>query len=242
MKVGVASDLHFEFHPDGGLQFVQELPETNILVVAGDVSNARGVCKALEILLARYKHVVFVFGNHEFYGGSFSGVREEVGLLWARHQGLHVLDNTTCEIEGQRFVGTTLWVPHVPGIERLERYLNDFSQIKDAHQIYEENRRALDFLEETVQADDVVVTHHLPTPESVHPKYQGSPINAFFLCDVEKFIRSRQPKLWVHGHTHESADYWIGRTRVVCNPFGYAGHEVNPGFNKDLVMEVFPDG
>jgi hypothetical protein len=29
------------------------------------------------------------------------------------------------------------------------------------------------------------------------------------------------PRLWVHGHTHSSHDYRVGRCRVVCNPRGY---------------------
>jgi hypothetical protein len=34
-----------------------------------------------------------------------------------------------------------------------------------------------------------------------------------------------QIKLWTHGHTHDPFDYMVGKTRVVCNPRGYAGHD-----------------
>jgi len=34
-----------------------------------------------------------------------------------------------------------------------------------------------------------------------------------------------QIKLWIHGHTHESFDYMVGDTRIVCNPRGYIGYE-----------------
>ena len=48
---------------------------------------------------------------------------------------------------------------------------------------------------------------------------------------------SRAP-LWVHGHTHDSADYTIGATRVLCNPRGYSGVELNPRFDPNLLVEV----
>jgi hypothetical protein len=60
----------------------------------------------------------------------------------------------------------------------------------------------------------------------------------FFLCDVRKLIETAQPALWIHGHTHESCDYQIGRTRVVCNPYGYAGHEVNRAFDPGKCVEL----
>ena len=47
-----------------------------------------------------------------------------------------------------------------------------------------------------------------------------------------------QPRLWIHGHTHESFDYQIGKTRVVCNPRGYASIEENHCFRPDYTVVV----
>ena len=44
--------------------------------------------------------------------------------------------------------------------------------------------------------------------------------------------------LWIHGHIHESFDYKIGKTRVVCNPRGYASIEENKGFRPDYTLVV----
>jgi len=68
------------------------------------------------------------------------------------------------------------------------------------------------------------------------PRYAGSPMNRFFLCEVEDVIARGQPSLWVHGHTHASCDNRMGRTRVVCNPAGY--HRENVDFQPQLVVEV----
>ena len=52
-------------------------------------------------------------------------------------------------------------------------------------------------------------------------------------------IEIKQPSLWLHGHTHESFDYNIKNTRVVCNPRGYINSpDLNKSFNKDLIIDT----
>ena len=47
-------------------------------------------------------------------------------------------------------------------------------------------------------------------------------------------------QLWIHGHTHDSFDYFINGTRVVCNPRGYAvdGITENAAFDVDLTVDI----
>lgn len=245
MKALLLSDLHFEFHRDGGKSFTKSLPDADVCLCPGDLSNASGIWEALVLLLEKFPTVIFIYGNHEFYGSNIPAVKANVEKLLRRlptmgdHLGkLHVLDDSTCEIEGQRFVGTTLWFRHEESNPKYERSLNDFYQIGNAARIYEENLKAIAFLEATVTADDIVLTHHLPAPESVHPQYAGSPLNRFFLCDMSDLINDRQPKFWLHGHTHASCDYSIGKTQVLCNPFGYENHEENITFHPGLFIEI----
>lgn len=247
MRFALASDLHFEFHRDDGETLASEVSSEDVLVVAGDLCSSHMIGRSLTLLLRSHRHVVYVLGNHEFYGSSIPDVRDNLRVFQAEIEEsrspelgtLHVLDNSTCEIEGQRFVGTTMWFPRAPGIEFKERWLHDFSMIRDGNpSIYEENRRALEFLADTVRSEDVVVTHHLPTEQSVSERWKGNPYNCFFLCDVEALVRDRQPRVWCHGHTHDSCDYRVGETRVICNPFGYAAREENPSFDSALTVEL----
>ncbi len=84
------------------------------------------------------------------------------------------------------------------------------------------------------------MTHHAPSPLSVHPRYAGSPLNAAFVSDLSRVAGGGRAALWIHGHTHDSFDYDLGGTRVVCNPRGYAkdGVNENPRFDAGLVVEV----
>ena len=50
------------------------------------------------------------------------------------------------------------------------------------------------------------------------------------------------PALWVHGHTHTSHDYRVGRCRIVCNPRGYQTATMalpeNRAFRGDRVLTL----
>jgi Icc-related predicted phosphoesterase len=82
------------------------------------------------------------------------------------------------------------------------------------------------------------MTHHAPSLQSIPDKYKNEFIRVAYASDLEQKILEKQPQLWVHGHVHESFDYRIGETRVVCNPRGYVMDETNPKFNPSLVVEV----
>ena len=102
------------------------------------------------------------------------------------------------------------------------RFMHDFSLIQDFELwVYEQNAAFEKVLAKHVKPDDVVVTHHLPTFESVPARFARSAMNAFFVCDMATHVRERQPKLWIHGHSHDRCDYQLGKTRVVANPLGY---------------------
>lgn len=83
----------------------------------------------------------------------------------------------------------------------------------------------------------VVVTHHAPSKRSLSARYKGSILSPAFASNLEDLILGTQPDLWVHGHMHNSSDYQLGRTRVICNPSGYGGFE-NASYRDDLVIEI----
>ena len=68
---------------------------------------------------------------------------------------------------------------------------------------------------------------------SCHEKYAGNPLNPYFCNNLDNFILDTKPFLWIHGHTHSEFDYFLGDTRVICNPLGYPGE--NSYFNVKVV-------
>ena len=90
----------------------------------------------------------------------------------------------------------------------------------------------------------VVVSHHLPSWLSVEPRFERSVTNAAFVSDLDDLVAGVD--VWIHGHTHCSRRYELGRARVVCNPRGYplrrAADEPpafeNPDFDPGFVITV----
>jgi predicted phosphodiesterase len=243
MKMQLISDVHVEFHADGGAGFLRALDATGVdlLVVAGDLGLARDLAGAFAILCAKYPAVAFVLGNHELYTSRPHAVEAHMAEIAARHRNLHWLDESAVVIGGQRVVGTSLWFGSDAGAEADRLRLNDFRAIDGfADWVFAKNAHAQKFLRENVRPGDVVVTHHLPSWRCTHPKYAGSPLNKYFVCDLEPLIVARQPRYWLFGHTHERVREVVGACTLVANPFGYARvePESNAAFDERLILDV----
>lgn len=86
----------------------------------------------------------------------------------------------------------------------------------------------------------VVVTHHAPSILSNDPTYSDSPVVGAFCNRLDDYILElgeASPDLWIHGHCHNSSDYRLGKTRILCNPAGYP-FEKNLDFNPECLVEV----
>jgi len=239
MKIRVTSDLHFEFFGDFH-PVIDEMDATGIevLIIAGDLCTKPQHEEMLTSLSEKFPQVIFVLGNHDYYRSSLREVHRNLVAVSTKLKNVQWLHNTKVEIGGHRFLGTPLWFRDDPMNPIYEKLLNDFSQIdRFRNWVYKENKRSLKFLEGAIEPGDIVITHHAPTMKSVPERYLMEPLNRFFVCDMESLIRGLEPRVWVHGHTHDSFDYMIEKTRIVCNPRGYR-HYVNPGYVPDLTIEL----
>lgn len=238
-KALLISDTHLEYDKDLGASFLESLPTEgiDILIAAGDICSFSQLSETLRKLCAMYPQVVYTPGNHECWGASIRMVAKLCDSLYAEIENLHVLDCRETIVSGVEFVGATMWFKKHELVPRYARRLNDFSEIRnfsldpsgEGYDVFAQNAIAEEFLYECVSRDSVVVTHYLPHELSVSPRFKGSPTNIFFLNDMSYLIDAVAPQVWVHGHTHDSCDYMVGNTRVVCNPRGYS-FEPNDGF------------
>lgn len=243
MRIQLLSDLHFEFQRNRGRTFVADLDPVGIdvLVLAGDICAGEDIGASLTWFADRYAaaQIVYVHGNHEFYGFARQDVVARTRAAVAACHNVHWLDGNAITIAGQRFLGTPLWFDPRKAARNLRSQINDFRLIQDFEQwAHSENHRAITFLEAELSSGDIVVTHYLPHSASIAPAFVGHPLNAFFVCDLAALIDDRQPRLWLHGHTHTSIDARAGTTRIVCNPYGYEGHDQNPRFLPSCTVDV----
>jgi predicted phosphodiesterase len=247
MRLQIMSDLHLEHHRDGGKSFIKSLPERldTVLVLAGDITSLgiRDYAKAhLEPIAEKYKQVVYVPGNHEFYGTTPQEGWFNILSFQFEISNLKVLtSDQPFEFEGKRFIGDTLWFPfdHKNGF--YQGMMSDFSIIKRFQPwVYDQHEKTIRDFTKHMREGDIVVTHHMPHLRSVHEQYADSSINRFFVSDQSKLIADKKPSLWIHGHTHEPFDYVEGGTRIVANPLGYPREMKysDEEFNEDFVIEV----
>jgi Icc-related predicted phosphoesterase len=250
MKLWILSDLHLEFG-----DFPAPIPEeADVIVLAGDIHVGAGARAFIERLASAGKPIVYIAGNHEFYGKIIDDVLD----YWrnAGVEALHFLENEAVVIDGVRFLGTALWTD-VDGCDwfalRRGKQMSDFHCIsyrasenrilsftpRDSALMHEQ---AVSFLErsfaEPHEGPTVVISHHAPSVASAHDRWRGSALEPYFSAKLENHVLRWQPALWVHGHMHDSADYRIDATRVLCNPRGYEGHDLNPDFDPAMLVEV----
>ena len=183
---------------------------------------------------------MYVPGNHEYYGTSTTIADANLSVVEMAHSNLHVLrDGVPVTIDGRRFIGGTMWFKEIPNARVYGQHMNDFHVIEGFEPwVYEQNKRFMAGLATNLTADDIVVTHHLPSQKSVHQKFSRSSLNPFFVCEVDQLIIDRKPKLWIHGHTHEACDYTLGTTRVIANPHGYPHEDIETPFNQKLILDL----
>lgn len=253
MKIALLSDLHLSVEP-------LDLPQTDadLVVLAGDLQRpAQGMAWARQFA----RPTLYVAGNHEFYG---SDLVTTMANLRTEAQGsqVRVLEREAWVFGGVRFLGCTLWSDYrlydsagqrEKGLEMAQELVRDFSRIGIAPGFPDRFTPAVSQLlfdqsvawlearfSEPFDGPTVVVTHFAPARGSIAAKFAGSPLNACFISDLEAHILRWQPKLWLHGHVHDSCDYQVGATRVIANPRGYAPKGVveNAHFAPEMLIEV----
>ena len=258
MQFDYGSDLHLCFD-DGVARVLKLFPEqrSKTLILAGDIAEIaelklkRGRHKKLFVeffqqCAALYENVVYVFGNHEFYGAELNfAVRNARDIF--KNLGLtniHILDNQTLDVGDAVVFGATMWTSfrndNPIAMNDAARLMQDYEYIywvdqnKERTRIVPEmilsshraTRRALEKFNELVtDKPKIVVTHHAPHYLSIAQEYRHSQANYLYYEELFDFVESSSIAAWCHGHTHNPSDYAVGNTRVLANPRGYYGYE-----------------
>lgn len=266
MHVDVISDLHLEFGD-------MTLPGGDVLIISGDAFEARDFREKdydpemvtlpfersnkrpdrcyrflLEECSQKYRHVIWVMGNHEHYNFTFNKTYDHIKSQLPTN--VYLLEKESIEIEGVLFLGATLWTDMNDGDDltmyHLKGCMNDFRIIKYHNEqndyyrfqpeiAYRHHKDTLAFFRIALENNRarpkplpvVVVTHHAPSKLSIKPRYADDHLmNGGYSSDLSEFMLDHpEIRVWTHGHTHDEFKYQIGETTVLCNPRGYMGYE-----------------
>jgi predicted phosphodiesterase len=242
MKIHILSDLHLDFAPFRPEDPLPLAIDADVVVLAGDLCNGpQGVRWAKNAFAD--KTVIYVAGNHEYYGSVMADLAQEIRMETAGSN-VHFLDNEEFIVGNVRFLGATLWTDfdiegeawREAAMGYAKRNMSDFSAIESEskQRLTPEQSRALHLnslawlklkLSEPFDGETVIVTHHGCSPRSIHPRWKGQMLNGAFTSNLNHMLG--RCKLWIHGHTHDSFDYDAYGTRVIVNPRGYCRSNFN---------------
>lgn len=264
MKTHIVSDLHLEFghvpHLPGGdlLLLCGDTVITDHLV-----SNRGGHRDTAEIFFTRqaskYGRVLVIEGNHEPYHGCIDDSPKIYRKFLAKHApNATLLDNETAIVGGIAFIGSTLWAPCIRGTNAISELaigirMSDFRVIRKAEpgstytaaftpadaRARHEKAVAYIFDEAKKHRRVVVMTHHAPSYMSAFGHASDKLTPAYCSNLDEQILDHPQIELWVHGHTHQSERYMIGKTKVLANQCGYPHERCSTQFKvKDGEFEL----
>jgi Icc-related predicted phosphoesterase len=267
MRIWFMSDLHH--HASWPFERPAVAPDCDVIVIAGDSGeemSRKAIPWTAEIFKPFGKPVLYVPGNHDFYGANISYEVRKAQLVAEHHKIILLAQGESIVIGDTRFVGATMWTDfalgdygHIAELEAMKQ-MNDYRYIRygsgyakarpkeiiDIH--YAQKARIEQVLATPFDGPTAVITHHAPLERSLQTGRQEGPLDTAYASDLSGLIDTYQPELWLHGHIHVSHDYMHGNTRIKSNPRGYLmGSQMkgrgrtwpeNPAFDPGLVVVV----
>ena len=227
MKIRLISDVHQEFYEDKGLY---DSGDADVLVVAGDLAvGGPNTVRALQRFALNVEDVVYVTGNHEYYGGTIAEVDDYISCH-TQGTNIHFLNCGTKKLEAVTFIGANLWTNFSNNqFSQINARgsINDFRRIRGfgTHECAQLNAQHTEFFRDAsvaVEGRKVFVSHFLPDRICIDEQYRGeSALNDYFANNLGDWIQALENSTWFHGHTHSTVRQEIGTTKIYANPYGY---------------------
>jgi hypothetical protein len=107
----------------------------DVIVLAGDIHpGVEGIIWGRKTFSG--KPIVYVAGNHEYYGGHWDRMLVQLRAT-AAEQNVHFLENESVTIDGIRFLGATLWTDfeyfglsrRLQCMKEVETFIPDYAEI-----------------------------------------------------------------------------------------------------------------
>lgn len=229
MKICYASDLHLEHDSNFTINDTGD-----VFILAGDILPIVHVNKPkyahfFEDLATKFTNVLYVPGNHEYYGGDLNDIHM---LKFSLPPFVTVLNNESIIIDGIKFLGGTMWTNLNNGCPTAmissKRMMNDYRAISKQGKFFTvedwliEHEKFLTFLNSELddKHTNIVISHHSPSPLTTHEYYKHCyHDNASFSTDMSKYMHL--VKYWFYGHMHGGYDIEIDGCQILTNPRGY---------------------
>lgn len=262
MTIQYCSDLHLEMPENAKWLKANPIqPAADILVLAGDIIPfvvMEQYADFFAYLSDHFKTTYWLPGNHEYYGGEV--LQRSGSFREAVRSNVFLLNNQVEDIEGVRFIFSTLWSHISPAAEwEVMRSVADYRSIRHgeerflpmhSNELHGACRRFIESaIEEVPGSKPLVVTHHVPTYLHYPKQYKDSVINQAFVTELSAFIEQssidawiyghHSINAWIYGHHHQNTpEFSIGNTRMLTNQLGYVRKREYYGFRTTAVISL----
>jgi DNA repair exonuclease SbcCD nuclease subunit len=241
MKIDYMSDLHLEKSP-----LRLQKPTSDVLILAGDIYHVSlfdyNISGFFEDISKKYKHVIYVPGNHEYYDSDIN-IIESLRTFCNSYKNIYLLDNQTKIIDGVQFIGGTGWT-HFNNLDagtmkQASRTINDYRRIRNGNEmlsiydIIEKHAEYVNFFKSVDKSKyiNIAISHHSPTYLTTAKSKIGDnfEIQGCYCSDMLQYMDGI--KYWIHGHLHDSVDIDYNDCKVRSNSRGYKFEDCFDIFN-----------
>lgn len=244
MYIQVVSDLHLNCNNQYSSNHYLEY-NGDILVLNGDICSLyhyEELVKFISEIHTKYKHIIYVPGNHEYYKPKnvesicFTRLYQRLDNLSNKFNNLSVLDNNSIVINDTLFSGCTLWSHSYYPLPPFVRISGMNQQIYN-----KKNSSSINFLKKSINYANnnnlkhVIITHYPPSKICEKSKNKYDKYKSLYYNNLD-FLFSNE-LTWIYGHTHYNIDTIVDNTRLVSNQYGKKGKYGN-SYDKSFIIDT----
>jgi len=268
LKIQIASDIHAEFWNKKIYKFLK--PSADILALLGDTCCV-GSNDDFEIykhfireLLPKYKHIILISGNHEYYFNSvnkqptvnntISACDRKLRKFCNTSTKLHYLNNATMTLKIKKttyiIIGSTLWswIPNTQR-KRIQSRMNDYKYIytidkktkkvrhitsHDISAFYLKNIRYIKKEINKAKRNTKVIVLTHHKPY-LSKDHDPESYSCAYESDASDLFK-KPVVCWCYGHTHIKDNSTIKKIKFISNPKGYPNQRTK--FTSNYVIDV----
>lgn len=243
LELQYVSDVHLESKSRNTPDWwkTEITPDAPHLVLAGDIAPARHpeLPKFLSWCSSKWRNVVYIPGNHEYWHSSVSIKETEKYLksLCDQHRVIYAQKRVIqLESDAPLLICCTLWSKLPKDCKNIKS--SDFNMIKGLNcqtrsNIYYDH---VNFLKNNINAINrpIVVTHHAPISQGTQrTEHIGNRSQAVYVNNLDHLVN--RTGAWIFGHTHHVCDiYRRNGVIITSNPIGHSNERLP--YNRSAVL------
>ena len=213
------------------------------LVLAGDIGDPDepSLHRALDIVRHKYKRVLYIPGNHEFYARENGSKKTPASVIdWFQKldqqwDNFHFFYRRSEVVDGIRILGCTGWSTSPKETEW-------------AHRISQEGKLDIEFLDRGISTSKekcLIVTHYPCTLRVLQPEFSKKITQYDYAQNLEYLFRY-PVDTWLFGHVHQRHRIEVpysssmaggGIVKLRCNPYGYPHEGITSPRTEQIVID-----